>query len=301
MKHKAVHPSGQSGIQNHQVLPPQGPPPPAQVEDYYRALAPWLLPKLQGRPLQPYGWPQSPAPQLPLDGAGPWPQALRRVEIRDQQGLRELPAVDDGAGLDWIAAEGGVELYGWLSRAPSLDRPDQLVFDLEPEDRPFDQVKTAAALLADLLEDLGLKAYPLLTGDTGLQLRVPLDGTADFPSTRALARRVARAAMIEDPERYSAESSPARREARLFINYLLNAQGSLAIVPGSLRARPGTPAAAPVTWDELGDPDLGPRSYRRARLLERLAQQGDPWAGFSEEGYSVAAAHDRLDRSASTV
>ena len=112
-----------------------------------------------------------------------------------------------------------------------------------------------------------LVSYPMLTGGKGLHLYVPIRPRADWPAVKDFATRFAGAEAIAHPTRFTDLASKARRRGRLFLDYLRNARGATAIVPFSLRARPGAPVAAPLTWEELARPE-GPIRWHIKDLAE---------------------------------
>jgi bifunctional non-homologous end joining protein LigD len=109
----------------------------------------------------------------------------------------------------------------------------------------------------DLVAQLGLKSFPLLTGGKGIHVVIPLDATADWPEVKSFADRFSRAVSEAEPDRFTANIRKAQRTGRIFIDWLRNQRGATAVMPYSARAREGAPVAAPVTWDELDDFDSG--------------------------------------------
>ncbi|HEX6218930.1 MAG TPA: DNA primase small subunit domain-containing protein, partial [Sphingomicrobium sp.] len=149
---------------------------------------------------------------------------------------------------------GTIEFHGWGSRIKPLEKPDRLVFDLDPDaGLDFDRVKEAAERLRTLLQELGLESFPMLTGGKGIHVVVPLDATATWPKVKSFAERFSRAVAEAEPDRFTANIRKAQRKGRIFLDWLRNQRGATAVLPYSARAREGAPVAAPVSWDELGD------------------------------------------------
>jgi bifunctional non-homologous end joining protein LigD len=149
---------------------------------------------------------------------------------------------------------GTIEVHGWGSRVKPLEKPDRLVFDLDPDvGLDFADVRSAAVRLKALLADLGLVSYPMVTGGKGLHVIVPLDATVDWPRVSDFAERFARAISQAEPERFTANIRKVAREGRIFLDWLRNQRGATAIMPYSARARDGAPVAAPIAWGELDD------------------------------------------------
>ncbi|MFP4327582.1 MAG: DNA ligase D [Paracoccaceae bacterium] len=182
-----------------------------------------------------------------------FPAALSRVGIEEKDGeTRDYFYATRRESFVAAAQMGTVEFHIWGARTDRLDRPDRLVFDLDPgEGAGWDEVRSLAFEMRGRLEDLGLAAAALVTGGKGVHVWVPLrrtvgwDEMGDF--AEALARRMAR----ETPDRLTASPRKAAREGKVFIDWLRNRRGATSIAPYSVRARQGAPVALPVTWDEL--------------------------------------------------
>jgi bifunctional non-homologous end joining protein LigD len=147
---------------------------------------------------------------------------------------------------------GTIEFHGWGSRIDKVEYPDRLVFDLDPDvGLDFSKVKVAAVRLKALLEDLGLKSFPLLSGGKGVHVVVPLDASKDWPTVKSFAERFSRAISEAEPETFTANIRKVQRKGRIFLDWLRNQRGATAVMPYSARAREGAPVSAPVAWEEL--------------------------------------------------
>ncbi|MFZ3582756.1 DNA ligase D [Loktanella sp. DJP18] len=187
-------------------------------------------------------------------GAG-FPKALHRIEIADNSGT---PAtyVDATRPAAFVAAAqmGTVEFHIWGARTDRLDRPDRLVFDLDPDEGlGWDDVRRAAFDLRDLLTDMELAPVAVVTGGKGVHVCVCLRRTRDWDTVKLFSKTLAHLLAEREPDRFTATMSKAKRKGRIFIDWLRNERGSTAIAPYSVRARPGGPVAVPVTWEELHD------------------------------------------------
>ena len=226
-----------------------------QVAEYYAAVADRMLEECADRPLSLVRLPTGLEGERFFQkhaGTG-FPDALKIVEIEEKDGeTAEYMYVTDAAGLVGAAQMGALEYHIWGSRRDRLERPDRMVFDLDPdEDLKFADVKRAAVDLRDRLEDLGLPSWPMVTGGKGVHVIVPLRRVASWDTVKLYSRIFATLLAQENPKRYIAEMSKAKRKGRIFIDWLRNQRGATAIAPFSLRAREGAPAAIPVSWDEL--------------------------------------------------
>ena len=257
------------------------------LADYYAAVAPIMLPWLANRPVSLVRCPQGRARHcfFQKHDAGSFGDTVHHVDVKEKDGSVEpYLYVKDAAGILSCVQMGTIEFHGWGSRIKPLEKPDRLVFDLDPDvGLDFEDTKKAAADLKDHLADMGLTSFPMLSGGKGVHVVVPLTPDADWPRVRDFAERFARALAQAEPERFVANMSKAKRVGRIFLDYLRNQRGATAIMPYAARARPNTPVAAPVSWTELRDLDTAARWTVKdaAELLERAGSR-------ALEGWGVA-------------
>ena len=209
--------------------------------------------------------------------AGSFGDVVHQVPIREKDGSTEnCLYVRDTAGLVACVQMGTIEFHGWGSRVDPLEKPDRLVFDLDPDEGlDFAATKKAAEFLKNQLAELGLASFPLLSGGKGVHVVVPLTPQAEWPAVKDFADRFARALAAAEPDRFTATMTKAKRKGRIFIDWLRNQRGATAIMPYSARARPQAPVAAPVSWTELRDLDTAARWHvgDAAELLERASSR----------------------------
>ena len=180
-------------------------------------------------------------------------KALHRIEIAENDGKRaEYAWLDDLAGVLSLAQMNVIEFHPWGSKVRTLEKPDRLIFDLDPDPGiGWAKIKAGARELRDALADVGLTSFPRLSGGKGIHLVVPIAKRYSWDQARAFCDRFAHAMEERAPTRYVATMSKAKREGRIFIDWLRNGRGATAVSSFSLRARPGAPVAMPVTWDEF--------------------------------------------------
>uniref|UniRef100_UPI00286E03F1 non-homologous end-joining DNA ligase n=1 Tax=Sphingomonas sp. TaxID=28214 RepID=UPI00286E03F1 len=180
---------------------------------------------------------------------------VKHVPIKEKDGhLEDYLWFEDVRGLLQCVQMGTIEFHGWGSRSDRVEHPDRLVFDLDPDvGLDFAAVRDAARRIRDLMADMGLVSFPLLTGGKGIHVVVPLDASADWPRVKSFAERFSRAVAEAEPETFTANIRKAQRKGRIFLDWLRNQRGATAVLPYSARAREGAPVAAPVSWDELDD------------------------------------------------
>lgn len=249
-----------------------------ELADYYAAVSGIMLPWAGNRPISLVRCPQGRAKAcfFQKHDAGSFQgEHVHKVPIKEKDGSNEdYLYVDDADGLVACVQMGTIEFHGWGSSVATLEQPDRMVFDLDPdEELGFDVVKKAAVDLKEHLAELGLVSFAMLSGGKGVHVVVPLTPKAEWPAAKDFADRFARALGEAEPDRFVATMSKAKRKGRIFIDWLRNQRGSTAVLPYVARARPGAPVAAPVSWTELRDIDTAGRwSVRDA--AELIARAG---------------------------
>ena len=261
-----------------------------ELADYYAAVAGIMLPWSGNRPISLVRCPQGRAKAcfFQKHDAGSFQgEHVHKVAIREKDGSSEdYLYVDDADGLAACVQMGTIEFHGWGSSVETLEQPDRMVFDLDPdEDLGFDLVKQAAADLKDHLAELGLVSFAMLSGGKGVHVVVPLTPNAEWPAVKDFADRFARALGEAEPDRFVATMSKAKRKGRIFIDWLRNQRGSTAVLPYVARARAGAPVAAPVSWSELRDIETAGRWSVRdaAELVARAASRDLAGWGVAEQ------------------
>lgn len=270
----------------------------ADVVGYYRDIAPFLVPQLRGRPLMLERLPEGPGGPhfMQKDTPEHYPDWVRRAEVGKEGGTVTHTLCDNKATLLYLADQACLTLHRWLSRASRPERPDLLVVDLDPPGSDFAPVRAAARRLRALLDELGLPAALMTTGSAGLHVVVPLSGTAGFDSVRQFAKDLADVLAARDPDQLTTAVRKEARGDRLYLDVQRNGYAQTAVAPWSLRAKPGGPIAAPITWEQLDDPGLTSRSWSLRDVPAVLDQaRSAPWGDVLRHGRSLRTARARLD------
>ena len=248
------------------------------LADYYLAAADRMLPHVTKRPLTLVRCPAGSERKCFYQrhaGSGV-PDELGQVPIA---GFAEpYLYIKDTAGLIALVQMGVLEIHPWGARIDRPDRPDRIVFDLDPgEGLDFAAVVAAALDVRERLEGLGLAAFAKTTGGKGMHVVVPIARRHTWQAVKAFAKATAEAMAAGAPARFLTRIAKAERKGRIFIDYLRNDPTSTAVAPYSTRARAGAPVAMPLAWDEV-TPKLDPAAFTLASVPRRIARLPDPWA-----------------------
>ena len=251
--------------------------------DYYRAVAKLMLPHVVDRPLSIVRCPDG------ADGdcffqkhaSTGFPEAFGKITIKEKEAKGDYLTIADEKGLIAAVQMGALELHIWGSHNKTLEKPDRVVFDFDPDEAvDFAAVKAAAKEMRDRLKSIGLTSFPMATGGKGIHVVVPLTPHHGWDDVKAFAEAMARTMAADDPDRYLAEMSKARRKGKIFIDYLRNGRGATAIAPYSTRARKGAPVAWPLAWNELAKlPSAHEATVENAAAL-LMKRKADPWKEY---------------------
>jgi bifunctional non-homologous end joining protein LigD len=293
----------------------------AQLVQYYEQVADYALPQLIGRPLSllrcPEGMPKNlnarPACFYMKHFGTSAPPVLERVKIEERSKIGEYLVARDLDGLVALAQMSILEIHPWNATVESVEAPDRVIFDLDPDPSvPWARVVETAFELRRRLAALDLDSVVKTTGGKGLHVLVPFavgrGAAVSWDEAFGFSLAVAQQLERDQPGSFVTTMSKAKRVGKIFIDCFRNQRGNTAVAAYSTRARPGAPVAVPLTWKELS-PALDPRAFTVETVPARLADlRADPWAStlapkqkltaallrrlnVSGEGGSAAAAH----------
>jgi bifunctional non-homologous end joining protein LigD len=264
--------------------------------DYYRQIAPTMLPHIAGRPLSLERYPDGieAGGFMQKNASDYFPDWIRRARLAKEEGEVDYVVAEDAATLVYLANQACITLHTGLSRTGRIDHPDRMVFDFDPSDDDFAKVKRAAKDARRLLEEVGLTSFVQSTGSRGLHVWVPLDRRATFDEVRDVASDLAETLAARKPDERTTAQRKAGRGDRVFIDVVRNAYGQTVVAPYTVRARPEASVATPLEWDELDSRDLEPRRYTVQNLFRRLGQKHDPWADIAKHTQSLTTARKKL-------
>lgn len=248
--------------------------------EYYVRMSEYMLPYLRDRPLSMQVFPDG------IDGKSFWRKdkpahAPTWIDSWTYHGekTKTYIVVNEIATLAWVANAGVIDLHPWHSRIDQPNQPDWAVFDLDPfEPATFRDVIDIAKLVKAALDHYAMHGVIKTSGQTGLQIYVPIQRGPDYTAVRNWVEEVGRAIDQAAPGRVSWEWAVAKRTGRIRIDYTQNIINKTLAAPYSLRPAPGAPVSTPIAWEELDDPDLRPDRWTIASIAQRVAGKGDLFA-----------------------
>lgn len=273
-----------------------------QLAQYYEKIADWIVPHVSGRPLTLVHCPAGlAAPCIYLKHAKAWgPSALRRVKIQEKTKVGEYLIADSIEAVVSLAQMGIVEIHTWNSVINDIERPNRIIWDLDPGPHvTWKQVVTAAGVVREELRTLGLRSWVKTTGGRGLHVVVPLRPARDVANCLEFSRDVSEAIVRTDPHIYTTTFAKLGRERKILIDYLRNNRTNTSICAYSPRARPGANVSMPVDWSDL---NTSPDRWTLASAVKRLQRlRSDPWAEYWACRQDISDASFAAVRSAKAI
>jgi bifunctional non-homologous end joining protein LigD len=258
----------------------------ADVFDFYRRIAPHLLPHLRDRPVTLERFPEGIG-----EGKPHFWQKNAPAYYPDWMPIAELPTVrgkpvryalvNNLETLLYLVNQGALTFHVWFSRVQDLDRPDFVLFDLDPGEATFADAVAVAREVHRVLKGEGVEAFVKTSGKTGLHILTRWEQVGGYDESRAWALGLAERVALRLPERATVERGKAKRHGRVYVDVMQNARGHHAVPPYVLRPVPGAPVSTPLDWREL-TPELDPRAFNLKTIFRRLARKAtDPMAGLT--------------------
>jgi bifunctional non-homologous end joining protein LigD len=265
---------------------------------YYESVADWMLPHLQDRPVSLVRAPEDIGGELFFQKHS---QKLSIPNVTQHPGLDPghpaLITVDTLKALVGAAQMGTVEFHTWNAVVSNIEKPDRVVFDLDPDaSLGWERMIEAAQLTRSLLEELGLKSFCKTSGGKGFHVVVPLAKQAGWDEVKDFSQAVAQHMAATLPKYFSAKMGAQNRKQKIFVDYLRNNRGSSTVAAFSARARPGLGVSVPLSWDEVAS-TTGGDQWTIENVHERLADlKSDPWADYAKTRQRITTAmKKRLD------
>ncbi|MDP9054563.1 MAG: DNA ligase D [Acidobacteriota bacterium] len=262
--------------------------------NYYDAVSPLLLPHLKDRPLSLKRYPNGIHEPFFFQKNTPegYPSWLRTEQVED---IRYLLA-QDKASLLYLTNLGCIDQNPWMSRVGSLDNPDYILIDLDPQECAFTKIVEAALLVRQKLDDIGLEGYPKTTGGDGMHIFIPIEPRYTYEQARTFAEVIAMMLAGERPDLFTRPRSvTAREKNRVYFDHIQIGKSKTISAAYVARAYPGAPVSTPLAWDEV-KPSLHPSQFSIANAPERFARVGDLFDGVLKKKQKIEKAFGKLEK-----
>lgn len=268
------------------------------IVNYYKDIAEVMVPYLEDRPLVMLRYPDGIKGEsfFHKDAPGYFPSWIKTKKIKKEGGGTVNHVIcNNAAALVYIANQGCVTPHIWLSKTDKLDKPDTLIFDLDPPGGDFGEVIFAAKEIRKLITgELGIAAFIKTTGSKGVHVEIPLQRKESFDVVRKFGQTIAKILAGRHPDRLTTEVRKNKRKGRVFIDVARNAYAQTAAAPYAVRAKPGAPVAVPIGWDELNS-SMSPQKYNIKNIFRRLSQKKDPWKDFRRHAVTIKRESKKAD------
>jgi bifunctional non-homologous end joining protein LigD len=258
-----------------------------------------MLPYCEDRPISMQRFPDGIMKEgfFQKDAHDYFPKWVKRINIpKENKEPVHYVVIDKPATLIYLANLGCITPHLWLSRTDNLEKPDRMIFDLDPaDDLSFSDVQHVAKQLKKILDECNLPSFCLLTGSRGAHIVVPLKRLHTFDYVRTFAHDIAKLLSHKFPKDITITLHKASRGKRVFLDWLRNGFGATAVAPYAVRAHEGAPVATPVTWQELLSPRMKSQKYTIKTIHQRIKKVGDVWKGMQRHAVSLTKARSKLD------
>ncbi len=269
------------------------------VARYYEGIAKRMLPHIADRPLSFLRCPDGRTKQCFFQkhmGTG-LDESVGKVAIKSKDGTsKDYAYVSNAAGIVALVQFGVLEFHVWGCKRDDIEKPDRIVFDLDPDESiAWHTTLEAATVLRDRLTAVGLKSWPKTTGGKGVHVVVPIARRSTWDDVRAFARAFAEDLESEYPHDFVSGASKASRKGKIFIDWLRNGRGATWVAPWSTRAREGATVSVPMSWKALEALEA-PAETTVATVKEQPPKSADPWAAMLRSRQSLGSSAKQLAR-----
>lgn len=260
------------------------------VVAYYKTVASYMLALVKGHAITIQRYPEGITKEgfYQKDMPDYVPAWIKRVSVKKKEGgIVHYAVANSPATFVYLANQGVITFHAMLSKADKISYPDRMIFDLDPSQSNFDQIREAALLLKSLLDEHDLVSFVMTTGSRGLHVVVPLKRRYTFNVIAQCARYFARKMIEHDPKRYTLELRKNQRGKRIFIDTLRNGEGAISVIPYSIRTKEYAPIALPVSWKEVNNAGLKPDGCT-IKDMKKIRQSYKIWQKFSTTANNLA-------------
>ncbi len=266
---------------------------------YYLDMADHILPHTKDRPVTMRRLPNGINGKsfYQKEASDYFPDWVNTVKVKKEDGFVNMVTINKEATLVYLANQACITPHIWLSKKDKPEQPDKVVFDLDPPANDFDIVIQAANDFRKLLEEeLGLKCFIMTTGSKGLHVIVPIIRNKKFEEVRDFAADICRFIADGNPKDYTVEMRKAKREGRLFLDYMRNSYAQTSVMPYAVRAIEGAPVATPIDWEELIKGKIDSQKFTIINISKRMEKKENPWKDYFKSRKSLTQPLMKLEK-----
>jgi bifunctional non-homologous end joining protein LigD len=264
---------------------------------YYDAMAEYILPYIKDRPQSMRRTPNGIVSEgfFQKNVAGMVPDWAKTEKIHSESTKEDIEYLicNDKETLIYMANLGCIEINPWSSRIGTLDNPDYIIFDLDPNRASIKDLVTTAKKVKEILDSLSITGYLKTSGGKGLHVFIPIKPKYTYEQSRDFSHIISQAVNAALPDITSLERMPKKREGKIYLDFLQNGKGKTMACAYSLRPREGATASTPLDWDEL-DSKFDLKNYNIKSLPLRVKKKGDLWANFFKDAVDLKELLDKL-------
>ncbi|MFW6319565.1 MAG: non-homologous end-joining DNA ligase [Bacillota bacterium] len=254
--------------------------------EYYAKVSDYFLPHTKSRPITIERYPNG------IDESGFIQQNVKKDEphitVKQKSGDdTHHPKINSKEDLHYYANLGTITFHHYLSTEDAINKPDIMMFDLDPSQKNLKALHTIAKAIKTVLEDKGLTSFIMTSGSKGYHIIIPIKPEHDFDYVRDYAKGIAETVIERHPDLATIEMQKDNREGKIFTDYLRNAFGQTTVVPYAVRTKKDAPVATPLTWDELTS-SMHPQKYTIENIFKRLGKKEDPFKHLYKKRQSLS-------------
>lgn len=266
--------------------------------EYYHTIAPCLLRHIEDRPLMLQRFPNGikKGGFYQKDASDYFPEWIETVTVPKEDGKVDHVVCNNAATLVYLANQGTVSFHCWLSKANNINNPDKFIIDLDPPSDDFEEVRNAAFLVKDFIDELSVSSYVMTTGSSGIHIAIPLDAQFSFDLVRETGHAIAEELTERHPDIFTTARFKSDRDGKIYLDIQRNAYAQTGIAPYSLRSLEEAPVATPLEWTELSDSSIDARAFTIKNIHKRLSKKGDPWKGMRRHAISLRSLEKKLQK-----
>ncbi|GAA0893690.1 non-homologous end-joining DNA ligase [Fulvivirga kasyanovii] len=268
------------------------------IINYYKDVAPLILPHLEDRPLMlqrfPNGIRESGFYQK--EASEYFPEWIETVSVHKEDGQVNHAICNNTATLVYLANQATITFHTWLSTAPEVNYPDKFIIDLDPPSNDFSVVRTAAFIIKRFFDEMEVTSFVMTTGSSGAHIVVPLNGKATFDQSRKMGEEIALRLTKLHPAIFTTEKYIKKRGGKIYFDIQRNAYAQTAVSPYSLRPLPQAPVATPLAWSEMEDDTINARTFNMGNIRQRLSETVNPWKGMGRHAIAVESLERKLQK-----